>query len=153
MASSIDDDGFFLAVDIDATAATTTEWASEKIWGGAEEEDGFAAQGRRRRSSRKARERKGVGNNGLRRACTMSLFFWLALECVLLGAAAGYRPLKDRALHFDNSLWLDEVLPVREHGILLLFALLYLFVCLFVPSVFRILRLVLHLLLFHSFLH
>ncbi|KAH9566364.1 hypothetical protein CY35_04G126700 [Sphagnum magellanicum] len=119
MASSIDDDGFFLAVDIDATAATTTEWASEKIWGGAEEEDGFAAQGRRRRSSRKARERKGVGNNGLRRACTMSLFLWLALECVLLGAAAGYRPLKDRALHFDNSLWLDEVLPelfTNVHG-------------------------------------
>jgi hypothetical protein len=155
MASSIDDDGFFLAVGIDATAVTTTEWACGKIWGGAEEEeeeeDGFAAQGRRRRrrSSREARERKGVGNNGLRRACTMSLFLWLALECVLLGAAAGYRPLKDRALHFDNSLWLDEVLPVREHGILLLFALLYLFV----HSVFRILRLFLHLLLFHSFLH
>lgn len=134
MASSIDDDVFFLAVGIDATAMTTTEWACDKIWGGAEEEeDGFAAQGRRRRrsssSSRESRERKGVGNNGLRRACTMSLFLWLALECVLLGAAAGYRPLKDRALHFDNSLWLDEVLPVREHGILLLFALLYLFVC------------------------
>ncbi len=134
MASSIDDDAFFLA---DATAVTTTERACDKIWGGAEEEeeeeeDGFAAQGRRRRrrrSSREALERKGVGNNGLRRACTMSLFLWLALECVLLGAAAGYRPLKDRVLHFDNSLWLDEVLPVREHGILLLFALLYLFVC------------------------
>ncbi|KAH8965494.1 hypothetical protein BDL97_04G121400 [Sphagnum fallax] len=126
MASSIDDDGFFLAVGIDATAVTTTEWACGKIWGGAEEEeeeeeDGFAAQGRRRRrrSSREARERKGVGNNGLRRACTMSLFLWLALECVLLGAAAGYRPLKDRALHFDNSLWLDEVLPelfTNVHG-------------------------------------
>jgi hypothetical protein len=89
----------------------------------------------------------------LRRACTMSLFLWLALECVLLGAAAGYRPLKDRALHFENSLWLDEVLPVREHGILLLFASLYLFVCSFVPSVFRIPRMFLHLVLFHSFLH
>ncbi len=131
MASSIDDDAFFLA-DATAVTTTTTEWACDKIWGGEEEEeDGFAAQGRRRRrrSSREALERKGVGNNGLRRACTMSLFLWLALECVLLGAAAGYRPLKDRVLHFDNSLWLDEVLPVREHGILLLFALLYLFVC------------------------
>lgn len=53
-------------------------------------------------------ERNWVGN-GLRRVYVMSLYLWLALECVLLGTAAGYRPLKDGALAFDNSLWLNEV--------------------------------------------
>ena len=43
------------------------------------------------------------------RACAVSLTLWVAVVCVLLGAATGYRPLKEKVLSFENSQWLNEV--------------------------------------------
>jgi hypothetical protein len=102
-----------------AMSLVATHWPGEP---GLASEEGVATQGGlSSRNERKRRrrvvgglgrcERKWVEKNGLkRRVCAMSLLLWLALECVLLGAAVGHRPLKDtRVLEFDNSLWLNEV--------------------------------------------
>ncbi len=102
-----------------AMSLVGTHWPGEP---GLASEEGVATQGGlSSRNERKRRrrvvgglgrcERKWVEKNGLkRRVCAMSLLLWLALECVLLGAAVGHRPLKDnRVLEFDNSLWFNEV--------------------------------------------
>ncbi|CAK9257138.1 unnamed protein product [Sphagnum jensenii] len=103
-----------------------THWPGEP---GLASEEGVATQGGlSSRNERKRRrrvvgglgrcERKWVEKNGLkRRVCAMSLLLWLALECVLLGAAVGHRPLKDnRVLEFDNSLWFNERLFTEGDG-------------------------------------
>ncbi|CAK9194422.1 unnamed protein product [Sphagnum troendelagicum] len=103
-----------------------THWPGEP---GLASEEGVATQGGlSSRNERKRRRRvvgglgrcgrKWVEKNGLkRRVCAMSLLLWLALECVLLGAAVGHRPLKDtRVLEFDNSLWLNERLFTEGDG-------------------------------------
>jgi hypothetical protein len=97
-----------------------THWPGEPGLAG---EEGVATQGGlSSRNERRRRRRRVVGGLGRcerkwvekkwlkRRVCAMSLLLWLAVECVLLGAAVGHRPLKDtRVLELDNSLWLNEV--------------------------------------------
>jgi hypothetical protein len=112
-----DDDGgfkdggfFFLFLAPAAASAAATSALTAVVCGksGREEEVVAEVEKRTNRINGVGCERNWVGN-GLRRVYVMSLYLWLALECVLLGTAAGYRPLKDGALAFDNSLWLNEV--------------------------------------------
>jgi hypothetical protein len=96
-----------------------THWPGEPGLPGEEgvaTQAGLSSRNERRRTRRVVGglgrcERKWVEKNGLkRRVCAMSLLLWLAVECVLLGAAVGHRPLKDtRVLELDNSLWLNKV--------------------------------------------
>lgn len=51
------------------------------------------------------------------RACAVSLTLWVAVVCVLLGAATGYRPLKEKVLSFENSQWLNEVCKFFSLGV------------------------------------
>jgi hypothetical protein len=51
------------------------------------------------------------------RACAVSLTLWVAVVCVLLGAATGYRPLKEKVLSFENSQWLNEVCKFFSMGV------------------------------------
>jgi hypothetical protein len=103
------DGGFFFLAPAAASAAATTALTAV-VCGKSGRGEEVVAEGERRTKRIKGVgcERNWVGN-GLRRVYVMSLYLWLALECVLLGTAAGYRPLKDGALAFDNSLWLNEV--------------------------------------------
>lgn len=51
------------------------------------------------------------------RACAVSLTLWVAVVCVLLGAATGYRPLKEKVLSLENSQWLNEVFMLFSIGV------------------------------------
>ncbi|CAK9197174.1 unnamed protein product [Sphagnum jensenii] len=106
---------FFLAPAAASAAATSALTAVVCGKSGRGEEVVAEVEKRTNRIKGVGCERNWVGN-GLRRVYVMSLYLWLALECVLLGTAAGYRPLKDGALAFDNSLWLNEGLFTEGGG-------------------------------------
>lgn len=73
------------------------------------ETDRLGASAARRRGFQREEIGRSSAFYGVSRACAISLVLWASVVCVLLGAATGYRPLKEKVLSFDNSPWLNEV--------------------------------------------